>query len=257
MFCAQVFREQKCSRNSWARSQNEFFQLLTKRVLTKRVFFCCSRNECSRNEFFLSAHETSAHETSFFGCSRNECSRNEFFFAAHETSAHETSFWCLLTKRVVTKRVLTRERRRLEIFLYKSDSFIIRSIVPWTKYIKFLKSFLRAQIEITVYVRMCTHVHVYVRPHILVPNDSFGARNTTNWSKCWIRLRFGLLICLFFLTIANQFMRTWKYLNLPTSHPTPIITTIVLTAILLLLRSWFRFLLTRIPLPLNCYNCLT
>ena len=51
-----------CSRNECSR--NEFFFLLTKRVLTKRVFF--------------KFHETSFHETSFFVCSRNECSRNEF-----------------------------------------------------------------------------------------------------------------------------------------------------------------------------------
>ena len=55
--------------------RNEFF-LLTKRVLTKWVFF---------------AHETSAHET--------------IFFVAHETSAHETSVFILLTKWVLTKRV--------------------------------------------------------------------------------------------------------------------------------------------------------
>ena len=88
-----------CSRNEF--HETSFLPLLTKRVLTKRVltkrvFWHCSRNECSRNEFLACAHETSFTKRVFYlcsrnECSRNECSRNEFLSTAHETSAHETS----------------------------------------------------------------------------------------------------------------------------------------------------------------------
>ena len=80
------------------------------KLLTKRVFLLCSRNECSQNEFSR--------------CSRGECSRNEFLAAAHERSFHEIEFlFCsrneysqnqrpqseflvkMLTKKVLTKQV--------------------------------------------------------------------------------------------------------------------------------------------------------
>ena len=58
---------------------------------------------------------------------------------------------------------------------YKSDLFVIRLIVQWTKNHKFLKSFSRVQREITVYVRICTQVRAYVRTQFLVPYDSLDA----------------------------------------------------------------------------------
>ena len=94
--------EHFCSRDSWNCSRNEFFSLLTKRVLTKRVFFCAHETSAHENEFFclltkrvltkrvlFFAHETSFFFGSRFFCSRffcswNECSRNEFKLVSAE-----------------------------------------------------------------------------------------------------------------------------------------------------------------------------
>ena len=77
--CEQT-REYFWSRDSWNCYQNGF-----SRVLTKRVFLVCLRNECPR--FFFSPYE----------CLRNEFSRNEFSSLAHETSVHDTIFNSCIT----------------------------------------------------------------------------------------------------------------------------------------------------------------
>ena len=96
-----------------------FFFSAYKRVATKRVYFC--------------RHETSCHETSFFFLPRNECPRNDFFFTLrnglprndfffrHESSCHEMSFF-FATKRVATKRVLTRGCRTLKKQSFRKET---------------------------------------------------------------------------------------------------------------------------------------
>ena len=66
-----------CSRVSWA---NSWALLLTKlvKLLTKRVFCFCSRNEFHETSFLPLLTKRVLTKRVFEHCSRNECSRNEF-----------------------------------------------------------------------------------------------------------------------------------------------------------------------------------
>ena len=119
-YTREQLHERICSRDLWNCSWNEILRLLTKRVLTKRVFFCMLTKRVLMKRAFT---------------------KRVF------KVAHETSFLKLLTKRVLTKRVLTKDSELLNskhwfnVVKYCVKYTFLRHNVLWVFYFTLLQLF--------------------------------------------------------------------------------------------------------------------